>query len=99
MVLAKEGREIIKSVDKLVEEIRQLSGEPRGPVSVGLPPSLSILLSVPLLETIHSEHPRVRLHIAEAMSGDILEWIDEERIDVGCVYEVSDSHPIRSSRF
>ncbi len=93
MVLAKQGREILRDVDKLVEEIRQLSGEARGPVSVGLPPSLSILLSVPLLETIHSEHPHVRLHIAEAMSGDILDWISADRLDVGCVYEVSDSAP------
>jgi LysR family transcriptional regulator, nitrogen assimilation regulatory protein len=93
MALAKRGGEIVSSVDSLVEEIRQLGGEPRGPVSVGIPPSLSILLSVPLLETIHSEHPLVRLHIAEAMSGDILDWINTDRVDVGCVYEVSDSGP------
>jgi LysR family transcriptional regulator, nitrogen assimilation regulatory protein len=93
MVLAQKGREIIRDVEKLVDEIRQLSGEPRGPVSLGLPPSLSILLSVPLLETIHSENPHVRLHIAEAMSGDILEWINADRLEVGCVYEVSDSAP------
>lgn len=93
MALAKRGSEIVGSVDSLVEEIRQLGGEPRGPVSIGIPPSLSILLSVPLLETIHSEHPLIRLHIAEAMSGDILDWINSERVDVGCVYEVSDSGP------
>jgi LysR family transcriptional regulator, nitrogen assimilation regulatory protein len=62
-------------------------------VSIGLPPSLSILLSVPLLETIHTEQPNIRLHIAEAMSGDILEWISSGRLDVGCVYEISDSAP------
>ena len=93
MVLAQKGREIIREVETLVDEIRQLSGEPRGPVSLGLPPSLSVLLSVPLLETVHSENPHVRLHIAEAMSGDILEWINAERLEVGCVYEVSDSAP------
>ena len=93
MALAKRGSDIIGSVDSLVEEVRQLGGEPRGPVSIGIPPSLSILLSVPLLETVHIEHPLIRLHIAEAMSGDILDWINSERVDVGCVYEVSDSGP------
>jgi hypothetical protein len=34
-------------------------------VSIGLPPSLSILLSVPLLETIHSAHKGIRPHIVE----------------------------------
>lgn len=90
-LLVERGREIIDSVDSLVAEMRLLSGEPRGPVAVGFPPSLSILLSVPLLETIHSEHKDVRLHVAEAMSGDILNWLANERIDVGCVYEVNDS--------
>lgn len=92
IILARRGKEILQSVDGLIEEIRQTSSEPRGPISIGLPPSLSILLSVPLLETIHSELPNVRLHIAEAMSGDILDWISSERLDFGCAYEISDSH-------
>lgn len=93
VLLARRGSEILTSVDELVEEIRSLNGEPRGPVSVGLPPSLSCLLSVPLLETMHSEYPNVQLHIAEAMSGDIIDWITNDRIDVGCVYECYDSIP------
>lgn len=93
IALARRGREILKSVDDLVEEVRQLSADPRGPVSIGLPPSLSILLSVPLLETVHNEHPDIRLHVAEAMSGDILDWLGADRIDVGCVYEITDTAP------
>ena len=93
MALATRGGEIVGAVDSLVQEVRQLGGDPRGPVSVGIPPSLSILFSVPLLETIHNEYPLIRLHIAEAMSGDILDWINLDRVDVGCVYEVSDSSP------
>ncbi len=93
MALVKRGGELLRGLDGLVEEIRSLNGEPRGPVSLGLPPSLSILLSVPLLETIHTEYPEIRLHIAEAMSGDILEWISSERLDVGCAYEAYDSVP------
>lgn len=91
--LARRGGEILRDVNNLVEEIRSLTGEPRGPVSVGLPPSLSCLLSVPLLETIHSEYPGIRIHIAEAMSGDIIDWITNDRVDVGCVYECYDSIP------
>jgi len=92
-LLARRGSEVLKNVDELIGEIRSLNGEPRGPVSVGFPPSLSCLLSVPLLETMHSEFPDVRLHIAEAMSGDIVDWIMNDRVDVGCVYECYDSIP------
>ncbi len=73
--LARRGQEIIGSMNALIDEVRQLDSQPKGPVSVGLPPSLSILLSVPLLETIYADYPLIRLHIAEAMSGDILDWI------------------------
>ncbi len=93
MALAARGREILRSVEDMAEEIREISREPRGRVSIGLPPSLSILLSVPLLETVHNERPQIRLHIAEAMSGDILEWITSNRLDIGCVYEVSETTP------
>lgn len=93
MMLADRGQEILDSVDNLVNDLRLLTGEPRGPVSIGFPPSLSLLLSVPLLETINSEHKEIRLHIAEAMSGDILEWLENDRIDIGCVFEISDSAP------
>lgn len=93
MMLVNRGRDILDSVDHLVQDLRLLNGEPRGPVSVGFPPSLSLLLSVPLLETIQFEHQHIRLHIAEAMSGDILDWLANDRIDVGCVYEISDSSP------
>lgn len=92
-LFARRAAEMLKSLDSMIEEIRQLSGEPRGPVAVGLPPSLSKLLSVPLLETIHSEYPEIRLHVAEAMSGDIIEWVGNDRVDIGCVYESYDSVP------
>lgn len=93
MMLVERGRDILDSVDHLVQDLRLLSGEPRGPVSVGFPPSLSLLLSVPLLETIQCDYKEIRLHIAEAMSGDILDWLASDRIEVGCVYEISDSSP------
>lgn len=92
-MLVERGRDILGSVDQLVQDLRLLNGEPRGPVSIAFPPSISMLLSVPLLETIQFEHPDIRLHIAEAMSGDILEWLANDRIDVGWVYEISDSTP------
>lgn len=87
MALASRGRKMLKNVADMIEEIRQIGGEPRGPLSIGLPPSLSILLSVPLLETVHNMYPQIRLHIAEAMSGDIIDWLNTDRLDIGCVYE------------
>lgn len=91
MALARHGGEILLGVDRAVEEVRHLGGEARGPVAVGFPPTIGSLLSVALAETIRNELPLVRLHIAEAMSGDILAWVHAERIELGCAYDVPDS--------
>lgn len=90
-LLAQHGREIVAATGRAVDAIRHVGEGARGPVSIGLPPSLGLLLSVPLAETIQSEYPEVRLRISEGMSGNIAEWVEEERIDLGYVYEVRDN--------
>jgi LysR family nitrogen assimilation transcriptional regulator len=98
-VLVRQGKELVNSADALAESIRGLGGELRGPVAVGLPPSLSLLLSVPLTETVFSELPDVRLHVAEGVSGHILEWVADGRVDFGFAYELPDSSMFNSYPF
>ncbi|MGC4250257.1 MAG: LysR substrate-binding domain-containing protein [Sphingobium sp.] len=93
-LLSEHSRKIVNAAAQAVDEIQQVHGEARGTVSIGLPPSLGLLLSVPLAETIQNEFPHIRLRITEAMSGDILEWVVSERLDLGCAYEVHDSLPL-----
>lgn len=90
-LLARHSRSIVDAASRAMDEIRQAGKEACGLVAIGLPPSLGILLSVPLAETIQSEYPQVKLRISEGMSGDIAEWVEEERIDIGFVYEVRDN--------
>lgn len=91
-LLADRGSEVLNIMDKLIDELHVLTGQPRGPVTLGITPSLSILLALPLIETIHVEFPDIKLSVAEAMSSDIVEWVESERVDLGCVYETID-HP------
>lgn len=89
-MLNKRGRLILKDTVSLMNDIQSLNLKTSGLVSMGLPPSLSNILSVPLVETVHSENPGIRLQIAEVMSGHILEWIDSGQLDLGCVYQSPD---------
>ncbi len=86
-MLATRGRELIKQANALAEAVREFGVDPSGRVTVGLPPSLNVFLSVPLAETIHTEFPNLRLHIAEASSGHILDWLESEKYDLGCIFE------------
>lgn len=89
--LAQIGREFLDQAEALVARIQQVGGVPVGEVTVALPPSIGLLLGVPLAETILSEAPMVRLHLTEAMSHRILDMIWEEYAHLGCVYEIPDS--------
>lgn len=85
-LLAGTAAEILAKLDQTLATIRAMEDSPRGHVRLGLPAGLSLSLSVPLIETIYAEHPEIRLSIIEGMSDEILRWIEEDRIDIGCVY-------------
>jgi len=89
-ILLKHAREICASMDICRESVRQSGGTPRGEVSFGLPSSISMVLSVPLAETVLVELPQVRLRAIEAMSGFIRIWLEDQTIDLGFLYEVEE---------
>lgn len=95
-MLSNRGQAILRDTESLMDDIQDLSSTTGGMVSIGLPPSMSNLLSVPLVETVHSENPNIRLQIAEVMSGHVLEWIDSGQLDLGCVYENPDRRRFES---
>lgn len=89
--LANSARDVLKSIDDAITEVRQFTNEPSGTVAIGIPPGLSLLISVPLVETIFAEYPNVRISITEVTTGDILTWLENDRLDLGLVYEPYDS--------
>jgi len=90
-LLARRSVEILGEVDALVDEVQQLSDDPRGTALIGFTPSLGILLTVPLLETINAEYPDIRLAFSEGMSGDVVDWVLSERVEIGCVYNAHET--------
>lgn len=91
VLLASRGERILKDIRQSLNEVHELSNTPRGNVTIGLPPGLSLMISVPLLETIHAEYPDIRMSIMEAVSDETLRAIKEERVDLGCVYQATES--------
>lgn len=87
-LLVRHAREICRSLDQCVTEMREAGGAVRGTVAFGLPPSVSMVMSVPLAETVRVELPEVRLQAIEAMSGYVKTWLEEERIDIAFLYSL-----------
>lgn len=87
-VLLRHAREICDRLDRCVAEMRDLSTEVAGSVGFGMPPSVSMVMSVPLAETVRIDLPHVRLRVSEAMSGFIKTWIEDETVEIGFVYDL-----------
>lgn len=85
-ILLRNARVIIDQFSIAQEEIRGHSAEPSGEVRLGLPGTISQILSVPLIIAARSRYPKIKLRIAEAMSGFITEWIRESRVDIAVLY-------------
>ncbi len=87
-ILLKHARDIYKSLEICRAAVLESGGVPHGSVSIGLPSSVSMVLSVPLAETVLVDLPKVRLRVIEAMSGFIKTWLEDQTIDLAFLYEV-----------
>lgn len=88
-VLLRHAIDITASLSACMAQMRDLSAEIAGTVRFGMPPSVSMVMSVPLAETVRIELPDVRLRVSEAMSGFIKTWVDDGTVDIGFLYDLS----------
>ncbi|MEI4473008.1 LysR substrate-binding domain-containing protein [Frigidibacter sp. MR17.24] len=89
-ILLRNARIILNQMTIAEEEIRGHDSDPAGVVRVGLPGTISEILSVPLIVAAHRRYPSIQLRLAEAMSGFVAEWLTDARIDLALVYGQSE---------
>lgn len=92
-VLTPEGRDflvhartVLNALEEARASMRVHQSEEVGRVSVGIPGSLTGLLTVPLTELVLRELPSVQLRVVSGLSGHISRWLLEGSIDFGLVY-------------
>ncbi|GJD40850.1 LysR family transcriptional regulator [Methylobacterium bullatum] len=81
------ARRILHEVERAKDTVRSQATSPSGRISIGLPTSACRGLSLPLYEEIAKALPNITLHIVEAMSGTLDEWIQAGRLDVALLYD------------
>jgi LysR family nitrogen assimilation transcriptional regulator len=88
--LLQRSKAILAEFGELRDTVRGEKSAPVGEVLFGIPGTVSELLSVPLIEAAQARYPTVRIRIAEAMSGYILDWLRRGEIDLAMIYSTSD---------
>lgn len=61
---------------------------PSGEVRFGMPGTISEQLGVPLIEAGRRQFPQINIKISEGMSGYVLDWLREGKIDLALLYNV-----------
>ncbi|WP_237477560.1 LysR family transcriptional regulator [Lichenibacterium dinghuense] len=97
LILLRNARLIIEQFEVAQREIRGSAAEPSGEVRLGLPSSISPLLGVPLVLAARARFPKVTLRIAEAMSGYVLDWLRQGRVDLGLLYGLPEDRELRAT--
>ena len=94
MVITDTGRDVLARATRIVAELNEIrSGIAQsdaaltGRIAVGLPPTLSDILSVPLVQAMRKAHPKLEIRILTAFSGYLLDWLHRAEVDVGVLYD------------
>ena len=58
-----------------------------GHVSIGLAPSTSGVLALPLLEAMRERYPDVRLRVVESLSGNLATMLNARQLDLAVLFE------------
>lgn len=86
LVMLEHGRGILHQVMVAQEELASVRGALTGRVSIGLPPSLSKLITVPLTFSFRDQLPQSQLSLTEGFSVPMLESLRAGQLDMAVLY-------------
>ena len=78
--------EIVGKVSLIESDLESYRVRPSIKLSIGVPPSVGTVLTVPLIARLRSEFSHVSLKVVEAFSGHVLEWLANGRLDIAVLY-------------
>lgn len=73
---------------QIEREIAGLSGSPQGTLTLGILPSLSSSLLKPLMMLLSERYPMIKLNVRIGMSGTVLDWLQNGKVDIAVIYDV-----------
>lgn len=85
-LLLEHGRGILNQVALATESLRAGRGSLAGRVSIGLPPSLSKLITVPLTRALRAALPKAQITLTEGFSVLMLEGLRAGSLDMAVLY-------------
>lgn len=86
-IFLEHAQVVLADVERARRAVRESSAIPSGDVVVGLPTTVALAATVPILQQCREHLPRVRLKIVEAYSGFLREWLQSGRLDIALLFD------------
>lgn len=90
--------DILKRLEAVKEELRNISGRLIGNLSVGVPPSVALGVLPGVLAEFCAQNPDVRLTVHEGYSAHLVEWLVEGKLDLAVLSEFEEERRLRYQR-
>ncbi|MEJ0012109.1 MAG: LysR family transcriptional regulator [Bauldia sp.] len=92
ITITEEGERFRQIIEPLMRDLQQakieissLALSPVGPVSCGMPPSISAVFGARLVMTFLERFPNATLHLVDGFSGYVNEWLVNGRLDMAVI--------------
>ncbi|MHA7598338.1 LysR family transcriptional regulator [Alicycliphilus sp. T452] len=87
--------EILRRVDVAYDDVRQAVDQPGGWVAIALPQSVAKFVTVPLVQAVVRQWPRIHLQMVEMSSGYIPQQLLHGLVDIGMTFGTEDDARMR----
>lgn len=77
---------VLADVERARAAVRQTDLVPAGEVALGLPTTVSLIATVPILQACRERLPQVRIRLVEGYSGFLREWLIAGRLDLALIF-------------
>lgn len=82
------ARQILADVAQIRVDIGATHSIMQGAVTLGVPPSVGLVLLSPLLSQIRADYPGIQMRVLEGFSGHVAEWLASGRVDLAVLYKL-----------
>lgn len=102
MVITTTGRQVLDHATRIMTEleaIRSSASEERaslkGIVTIGTTPTVSEIITVPLVSQVRQAHPQLAIRLASAFTGHLLDWLQRGELELAVSYNPEPQHTLR----
>ncbi|HEY4264633.1 MAG TPA: LysR substrate-binding domain-containing protein [Micropepsaceae bacterium] len=88
VILLQHARDILERIELAGAAIRDSTSTQGERIIIGMAPSISAMLSYPLIKLGAQKLPNVTIVLVEELSSVLLEWLENGRIDIAIGYEL-----------